>query len=231
MKGTRAINLLQVPNSNGNRGKKTVKFMKWSHGFMLCWWDKNYFEDSAYPHGEVALVNQLNPNLLENLNHHYYKAVDSYREWTLPKSILPTPPVYTKPTKKPLHNFDSMIVTTGKTPTTTTTTPVVATTTGTQLHCSLDKLKQAGLRISNCKFSSAYKYLQPINSSSNQGLINGQVLNGAQCKMACTSFRKKPFQTPKMQCLCSSHQRAKFHIFASLKGSLFNYFLLQFFLI
>ena len=121
------------------------------------------------------------------------------------------------PTKKPIHNFESLIVTTTK-PTTVAPTAVPMK----QLHCDTEELKQMGLRVSNCKFAGPYRHLKPVNSNSNQGLLNGQVLNGAQCKMACTSFRKKPFMNPKMQCLCKSHLRAKFQIFATLNGMLFN---------
>merc|ERR1712050_470385 len=195
----------------GTRKGKTVKLMKWSHSFNVCWWDKNFFEDSAYPDGLVALVNQVNPKPLKNLNHHYYKAVDSFREWTLPKKVTPVPALNPKPTKKPIHTFESLIVTTTtKAPVAPTAVPMK------QLHCDTEELKQFCFRVGNCKFAGAYRHLKPVNSNSNQGLLNGQVLNGAQCKMSCDDFRKKPFMNPKMQCLCKSHLRAKFQIFATL---------------
>merc|ERR1712050_53446 len=101
--------------------------------------------------------------------------------------------------------------------TTTTKAPVAPTAVPMkQLHCDTEELKQLGLRVGNCKFAGAYRHLKPVNSNSNQGLLNGQVLNGAQCKMGCDDFRKKPFMNPKMQCLCKSHLRAKFQIFATL---------------
>ena len=186
--------------------------MKWSHGWMTSWWDKNYFEDSAYPEGEVALVNHLDPSTIKDLNHHYYKAVDAFREWALPKVVLPTPPLKTPPSKQPIHNFDSLIITTSKTP---TPKPTVS---SSAMMCSVDDLRNSGLRVSSCKFTGSYKHLQPLNSNSNQGLINGNVLNGAQCKISCSSYKKKPFTNSKMQCLCTSVGRAKFKIFASLQG-------------
>ena len=53
---------------------------------MVSWWDGNQYEDAAWPHGEVALVNPLVPNKLEDISHHYYKFVDFHREFILPKS-------------------------------------------------------------------------------------------------------------------------------------------------
>ena len=40
MKGKHAINLLQIPLQGGGRGKKTIKLMKSTHGWMTSWWDK-----------------------------------------------------------------------------------------------------------------------------------------------------------------------------------------------
>jgi len=66
MKGTKAVNLLQVPVQSGNRGKKTIKLMKWALNFMTCWWDKNYYEDSAFPGGERFLEHHLDPDTITN---------------------------------------------------------------------------------------------------------------------------------------------------------------------
>jgi hypothetical protein len=79
MQGDNAINLLHLL-------KKGSKVQKWSLSWMVSWWDGNQYEDAAWPHGEVALVNPLVPNKLEDISHHYYKFVDFHREFILPKS-------------------------------------------------------------------------------------------------------------------------------------------------
>ena len=160
------------------------------------------------------LVNHLYPETIKNLTAHYAKFVDNFREWTVPKKLLPTPQPYVKPSKTPIHHFDSLIVTTGKTP---TTSPPKVTPTVSSLFCPIDELEAKGLRVSRCKFTGQFNYLKPEGSSSNQGLIKGKVLHGAQCRIACTSYKKRPFSNSKMQCYCSSGLTAKFKIFSSLK--------------
>ena len=63
MKGGNAINLLQLL-------KKGSKVQKWSWGWMVSWWDSNPYNDSAWPHGTVALVNPTNPNKLQSAVYH-----------------------------------------------------------------------------------------------------------------------------------------------------------------
>ena len=162
----------------------------------------------------TVTVNHLYPETIKNLTAHYAKFVDNFREWTVPKKLLPTPEPYVKPSKTPIHHFDSLIVTTGKTP---TTSPPKVTPTVSSLFCPIDELEAKGLRVSRCKFTGQFNYLKPEGSSSNQGLIKGKVLHGAQCRIACTSYKKRPFSNSKMQCYCSSGLTAKFKIFSSLK--------------
>ena len=117
--------------------------------------------------------------------------MDNFREWTVPKTLLPTPEPFVKPSKTPIHHFDSLIVTTGKTPTTSNPKPAP---TASSLFCPVDELQAQGLRVSRCKFTGQFNYLKPAGSSSNQGLIKGKVLHGAQCRISCASYKKKPFR-------------------------------------
>jgi len=63
--------------------------------------------------------------------------VDSFREWTLPKKVLPTPPMKRPPTKAPIHVFESLIKTTAKPGATTTAPQGVSTTPQPSLFCEV----------------------------------------------------------------------------------------------
>ena len=96
------------------------------------------------------------------------------------KSVVPTAPLTTKAPIKPIHTFASMIslkpakTTPAPTPEAPKTAPI------SNLHCDIEEMKKFGVHVGGCKFTGDSRHLMPINSNSNQGLINGKVLNGAQ---------------------------------------------------
>jgi len=207
MKGGNAINLLHLL-------KKDSKIQKWSWGWMVSWWDSDPYNDSAWPHGTVALVNPTNPNKLEDISHHYYKFVHFVRNFIMPKSVSDVSggtgnEGVNKVTFKPVE--EDREKPTPKPTVTSTNQPA-------SLHCDVEEMESKfGLHFSNCKVQSKYR---PSDSKSNQGRFNNKVLNGSVCQMKCASYPKKPFKHTKMECKCTSNSR--FKVFKNLKELIQN---------
>ena len=130
---------------------------------MMAWWDSNFWSDAAWPPGKVALVNKQDPKDIQKTAFHYFKFVDSFREFWIPRrleTLTSPPPVAT--TKRPLYSFAPLAVTLPKT-TTTTEAPRKVTTTqspsssgswvGTRDYCDLGELDRLGIHASMCKFT------------------------------------------------------------------------------
>jgi len=203
--GDQAINLLHLL-------QRRAKVQKWSLNWMVSWWDANR-EDPAWPHGTVALVNPTNPNKLEDITHHYYKLVETYREFIIPNGVesFNKPPVL-KPSPPPAASTSGdkhvIIKPVGK-PVIPKPKPPSVSTGSSVLHCDVKEIEDKfGLHFGNCKLPKS-KRSKVSGSKTNQAKFDQKVVDGSVCQMKCAKYPKPPFKAPKMACRCGMNSRFK----------------------